>query len=123
MSKSVATESKEGHKSPKTGGKRGAGDEGNENEEGILVIPPIESLTILTTDSTVSTMTDQFMFTDDFKRLLVGLVMGHTLVTLRLATKAWKCVADAFISSGVESGVIIIIDGKHISFEVCVQPF
>ena len=51
---------------------------------------------------------DQFMFTDDFKRLLVGIVVGDALMTLRLATKAWKHVVDAFIDEGVKSRGMIV---------------
>ena len=58
------------------------------------------------------------MFTNDFKRLLVGFVMGDTLMKLRLATKAWKLVVDAFIDEGVRSGAIIVHDGKDISVTV-----
>ncbi|GMI15634.1 hypothetical protein TrLO_g15181 [Triparma laevis f. longispina] len=48
------------------------------------------------------------MFTNDFKRLLVGFVQGDTLTTLRLATKAWKRVADAFVDVGVRSGAMMV---------------
>ncbi|GMH74735.1 hypothetical protein TrLO_g3367 [Triparma laevis f. longispina] len=36
-------------------------------------------------------------------------------MTLRLVTKAWKRVADAFIDEGVESGEIMVHDGYDIS--------
>ncbi|GMI00474.1 hypothetical protein TrLO_g11383 [Triparma laevis f. longispina] len=62
----------------------------------------------------VPAATDQFMFTDDFKRLLVGFVPGDTLMTLRLTTKAWKRVVDAFIDEGVRNGTIIVHGGKDI---------
>ncbi|GMH53719.1 hypothetical protein TL16_g01511 [Triparma laevis f. inornata] len=97
--------------------KKGAGDEGDENEEGILDLPPAESLPISTVVSTVPAATDQFMFTDDFKRLLVGFVMGDTLMTLSLTTKTWKRVVDAFIDEGVKSGEIIVHDGEGIDWE------
>ena len=58
MSKSVALESNEGHESRKMSRKRGAENEGNEEEEGILDLPPAESLTISTTASTVPATTD-----------------------------------------------------------------
>ncbi|GMI16655.1 hypothetical protein TrLO_g6303 [Triparma laevis f. longispina] len=56
------------------------------------------------------------MFPSDFKRLLVGFVMGDTLMTLRLATKAWKRVADAFIDEGVKNGTMNVHDGNDISY-------
>ncbi|GMH52670.1 hypothetical protein TrLO_g10384 [Triparma laevis f. longispina] len=52
------------------------------------------------------------MFTDDFKRLLVGLVMGDTLMTLKFTTKAWKRMVDAFIDEGVRSGQLMIHGGN-----------
>ncbi|GMH83348.1 hypothetical protein TL16_g09567 [Triparma laevis f. inornata] len=115
MSKFIATESKEGHESRGTSGKRGARDEGNEDEEGILGALSAATSSTLTTVSTAPATTDQFMFTDDFKWLLVELVMGDTLMTLRLATKAWKRVVHVFIDEGVRSGAMIVHGGKDIS--------
>ena len=51
MSKSAVSESNDGHESNKTGGKRGAGDEGDDNEEGIFEVPPAEALGISITAS------------------------------------------------------------------------
>jgi len=78
----------------KPGGKRGAGDEEEDNGEGTVEGPAAKNSTTLTTVSTVPATTDQFMFTNNFKRLLVGFIMGYTLMTLRLATKAWKRVVE-----------------------------
>ncbi|GMH84250.1 hypothetical protein TL16_g09866 [Triparma laevis f. inornata] len=58
------------------------------------------------------------MFTEDFKRLLIGLVQGDTLMTLRLATKTWKRVADEFIDEGVKSGKFLVHEGIDISEDV-----
>ncbi|GMH80023.1 hypothetical protein TrLO_g4224 [Triparma laevis f. longispina] len=63
-------------------------------------------------------MSKSFLFTDDFKRLLVGLVQGDTLMTLRLATKAWNRVVDAFIDEGVRSGTLIIHGGNDFGWYV-----
>ena len=52
MSKSIASESNEYDKSREMGGKRGAEDEGDENEEGFIKVPPEESLPISTVVST-----------------------------------------------------------------------
>ncbi|GMI15632.1 hypothetical protein TrLO_g15181 [Triparma laevis f. longispina] len=57
------------------------------------------------------------MFTNDFKRLLVGFVQGDTLTTLRLATKAWKRVADAFVDVGVRSGAMMV--HSYSAFKCC----
>ncbi|GMH79038.1 hypothetical protein TL16_g08012 [Triparma laevis f. inornata] len=86
-------------------------------EEKLIEVLQFDSLTISTTVSTVPAMTSQFMFTDDFKRLLLEFVMGDTLMTLRLATKAWKRVTDTFIDKGVKIGELIVHDGKDISEE------
>ncbi|GMH82812.1 hypothetical protein TL16_g09387 [Triparma laevis f. inornata] len=100
------------------GGKRGAGDERKEDGEGNFEVPPAESLMIFTVVSIVPATTNQFMFTDDFKRLLVGLVMGSTLMRLWLTTKAWKRLVDAFIDEGVTSGAIIVHSGNDIKKKV-----
>ena len=42
------------------------------------------------------------------------------MMTLRLATKAWKAVADAFIDERVKSGAMIVHGGKDISFKVVI---
>jgi len=102
-------------------------DEKKENEEGII---EDTAANILTTSTAVSAAPvaasaapaaiDEFMFTNDCRRLLVGLVMGDTLMTLRLATKAWKAVVEEVIDQGVESGAIMVHDGKDISYQVAV---
>ncbi|GMH77109.1 hypothetical protein TL16_g10072 [Triparma laevis f. inornata] len=111
MPKSVASESIEGHKRRKMSRKRVAEDEGNEDGEGILKASSAANSTTLTVVSTVPT-TDQFMFTNNFKGLLVGFVQKDTLITLRLATKAWKRVVDALIDKGVRSGELIVHGGN-----------
>ena len=118
MFKSITSKTHDGHESRETGGRRGAGDEGNEDEEGILDLPPAASLPISTVVSTVSATTDQFMFTPEFRRHFVEYVPGDTLMTLRLVTKGWKAAADAFIDKGVESSVILVHDGNVISEDV-----
>ena len=114
MSKSVASESNEGHESREMSGKRRAEDEGNEDGEQTIEATSAATSSTLTTVSTVPATTGQFMFTEDFKRLLVGLVQGDTLMTLRFVTKTWKRVADAFIDEGVKSGAMMVHDGKDI---------
>ncbi|GMH48250.1 hypothetical protein TrLO_g885 [Triparma laevis f. longispina] len=163
MSKSVVTESNEGDESRKMSGKRGAKDEGNDNEEGIIVVPSAESLTISTVVSTAppSWMTrlrkpelqaelddrlikyemkdnksvliellrprvrcedlissNNFLNTDDYRRLLVPFLPDDTLMKIRLASKPWSRVADAFIDEGVKNGTMIVHGGNDISEEV-----
>ncbi|GMH54700.1 hypothetical protein TL16_g01727 [Triparma laevis f. inornata] len=108
MSKSVVSETHEGHKSREMSGKRRAGDEGKENEEEITKVPPAESLTISTVVSTAPATTNQFMYTPEFRTHFVKLVPGDTVMRLRLATKGWKAAVDALIDEGVESGAIIV---------------
>ena len=40
------------------------------------------------------------MFTNDFRRLLVGFVLVDALMALRAATKAWNAVAVEVIDDG-----------------------
>ncbi|GMH55190.1 hypothetical protein TL16_g01841 [Triparma laevis f. inornata] len=149
MSKSVASEYFYHNDSRKTGGKRGAEDEGKEDEEVNLEIPPAESSPISTTAPTaplswiaklrklelraelndrsvkyekkdnksvlvellrlrlrceVLLSGNNFLNTDDFRRLLVRFLPNDALMAIRLASKPWSRVADAFIDEGVESG-------------------
>ncbi|GMH87206.1 hypothetical protein TL16_g10782 [Triparma laevis f. inornata] len=92
--------------------KLGGQDDKDENVEGVIEALPAATSSTLTTVSTAPAATDQFMFTDDFKRLLVGLVQGDTLMT-----KAWKRVVDAFIDEGVKSGAMIVHGGADCVFE------
>ncbi|GMI05585.1 hypothetical protein TrLO_g11663 [Triparma laevis f. longispina] len=59
MSKSVALESNEGHESREMSGKRGAEEEGDENEEGIPEASSAANSTTLITVSTAPAATDQ----------------------------------------------------------------
>ncbi|GMH86225.1 hypothetical protein TL16_g10478 [Triparma laevis f. inornata] len=153
MSKTIASESNEYDKSQEMCGKRGAKDEGDENEEEFIKVPPEESLPISTVVSTappswitklrkpelraelndrsvkyekkdnksvlvellrlrlrceVLLSGNNFLNTDDFRRLLVPFLPNDMLATTRLASKPWSRVADAFIGDGVESGVMIV---------------
>ncbi|GMH72212.1 hypothetical protein TrLO_g7149 [Triparma laevis f. longispina] len=104
MSKSVATESHDHNKHLETSWKRGWEDHGNENGEGILEVPPSESLPI---------STDDFMATNDFRRLLRGYVDIQELIrTLRLVCKPWKQVAEEKIDRDFESGALMVLDGN-----------
>ncbi|GMH70273.1 hypothetical protein TrLO_g1623 [Triparma laevis f. longispina] len=51
---------------------------------------------------------NNFLNTDDFRRLIVPYLQGDTLMTIRLASKPWSRVADEFIGDGVESGTMIV---------------
>ncbi|GMH64795.1 hypothetical protein TL16_g04045 [Triparma laevis f. inornata] len=99
-------------------GKNGAGDEGDEDEEGIIELPLAESLPISTEFSTVPTTTDQLMFTPEFRRYFVKYVPNDTLMTLRFATKGYLKVADAYIDEGVKSSTIMVHngDGNYLEF-------
>ena len=112
MSKSVASESNEGHEDREIGDIRGLEDEGNEDGEGILEIPPTENLTILTTVSTVPATTDQFIFTPEFRRHFIEFVHVQTLMALRVATKGYWDAADLLIDERVRSGELIVHGGK-----------
>ncbi|GMH56121.1 hypothetical protein TL16_g02288 [Triparma laevis f. inornata] len=55
---------------------------------------------------------NNFLNTDDFRRLLVPFLPNDTLMTIRLASKPFSRVADRFISDGVESSTMMVHDGK-----------
>ncbi|GMH66961.1 hypothetical protein TL16_g04554 [Triparma laevis f. inornata] len=111
MSKSVATEYHEGHESREMCSKRGAGDEENQYEEGIIAT--------LRTVSTVPATTDQFMHTTEFRRHFVEYVPDDTLMALRLATKPWmrdiENLLRRIIENGGQRGSMIVHDGNDIS--------
>ncbi|GMH53560.1 hypothetical protein TL16_g01478 [Triparma laevis f. inornata] len=60
---------------------------------------------------------NNFLNTDDYRRLLVPFLPNDTLMAIRLVSKPWSRVADGFISDGVESGAMIVHDGNDISFD------
>ncbi|GMI08805.1 hypothetical protein TrLO_g10167 [Triparma laevis f. longispina] len=111
MSKSVSSESNEGHNSRETSRKHGKDDEEKENEEGILEVPRAESLPISTTVPTVPAQVDEFMQTGNFKRLLAPFVHEQTLVTLSATDKEWKVVSEE-IEEGFESGELMFTMGR-----------
>ncbi|GMH52036.1 hypothetical protein TL16_g01144 [Triparma laevis f. inornata] len=117
MSKSVASESLDHNESRETNGKKGLENEENEDEEGILEIPPAECLTISTTVSTAPAATDDFMHTVKFKNLFVSFVHEQTLMALSVLNKEWNGVADALIDKGVRSGELMVHDGKDVRKE------
>ena len=92
------------------------GGEEKENEEGIIDLPPAESLTILTTVSTAPATSDQSMHTPEFRIHFVEFVHVQTLMAFRVATKGWNAAADAQIDEGVRSGDLMVHGGKDISW-------
>ncbi|GMH85658.1 hypothetical protein TrVE_jg6360 [Triparma verrucosa] len=72
-----------------------------------------------TADETPASGGDDFMHTDDFRRLFVGFVMADTLVAMRwLDTKWHKVVEKKLIEVGEEPfGEIIVYGGNDISFD------
>ena len=90
------------------GGKRGAGDEEKQDEEGIIATLP--------TVSTVPATTDQFMHTPEFRRHFVEFVPVDALMALRLATKGWNAAVDALIDEGLISGAMIVHGGNDKSY-------
>ncbi|GMH74172.1 hypothetical protein TL16_g06390 [Triparma laevis f. inornata] len=90
-------------------------DEGNENNSSIIETEAIE---IPSTEMMITTATDQFMYTPEFRRHFVEFVHVQTLTKLRLATKGWNAAADAMIYEGLQSGELIVHDGKDISYDI-----
>ncbi|GMH98901.1 hypothetical protein TrLO_g14209 [Triparma laevis f. longispina] len=65
-----------------------------------------------------STTKDNFMATDDFRRLLRGYVDVTDLFhTFRLVSKPWQRIAEEKIDEDFESGVLAFHDGNDISSE------
>ena len=65
-----------------------------------------------------STTKDNFMATDDFRRLLRGYVDVTDLFhTFRLVSKPWQRIAEEKIDEDSESGVLAFHDGNDISSE------
>ncbi|GMH78707.1 hypothetical protein TL16_g07909 [Triparma laevis f. inornata] len=135
--------------------KRGGEDEGNVNGEGTLEVPLAESLTISTVVSTAPATTDQaltvstapvsvedFMATDDFRRLFqkyVSIVeLYHTyrlstddfmqtpefyrhfldyvpvctLMSMKLVNKELRIITEQFVLAGKRLGGLIVHDGR-----------
>ncbi|GMH77359.1 hypothetical protein TL16_g07380 [Triparma laevis f. inornata] len=114
MSKSVASESNEDHKSREMSGKRGAGDEGKEDGDGIPEASSAANSTTLTTVSTVPAQVDDFTHTIEFKKLFNPFVHEQTLIALLVLNKEWNGVADVLIDEGVKSGELLVHVGNDL---------
>ncbi|GMI15994.1 hypothetical protein TrLO_g2066 [Triparma laevis f. longispina] len=60
---------------------------------------------------------NNFLNTDDFRRLLIPFISDDTLMATRAVSKPWLAVADEFISDGVESGAMMVHDWRVFSYE------
>ena len=56
---------------------------------------------------------NNFLGTNDFRRLLVQFVPDDMLMTMRVVSKPWSLVLTAVIDDGVESGVMIVVRGGN----------
>ncbi|GMH58026.1 hypothetical protein TL16_g02519 [Triparma laevis f. inornata] len=61
---------------------------------------------------------NNFLNTDDFRRLIVPYLQGNALMAIKLASKPWSRVADEFTDDGVESGAMIVHDGSDLSWDL-----
>ena len=118
MSKSVATESNEGHEAQKMCVKRGSGDKGKQDEEIILEIPTAENLTTSTTVSTAPATTDQFMHTPEFRRYFVEFVPPDKLLTMKVISKEFEETTREYIAFRVESSEMIFHRKVDIDFDL-----
>ncbi|GMH93928.1 hypothetical protein TL16_g12760 [Triparma laevis f. inornata] len=59
---------------------------------------------------------NNFLNTDNFRRLIVPYLSNDALMTIRLASNPWSRVTDAFISDGVESGTMIVRGEEDMGF-------
>ncbi|GMH91352.1 hypothetical protein TrVE_jg9258 [Triparma verrucosa] len=57
---------------------------------------------------------DDFLQTNEWRRLLIEFIPTSTLMTMRLLCKDWWRVADNFIDGMIESGAMIVYGGKDI---------
>ncbi|GMH82008.1 hypothetical protein TL16_g09118 [Triparma laevis f. inornata] len=55
---------------------------------------------------------NNFLNTDDFRRLIVPFLPNDVLLAIGQASKPWSRVADGFISAGVASGKMIVNGGE-----------
>ncbi|GMH88592.1 hypothetical protein TL16_g11197 [Triparma laevis f. inornata] len=60
---------------------------------------------------------NNFLNTDDFRRLIVPFLQNEALMTIRPTSKPWSRVVDAFIDDGVESGAMIVHDGEDTDWQ------
>ncbi|GMH82554.1 hypothetical protein TL16_g09298 [Triparma laevis f. inornata] len=58
---------------------------------------------------------NNFLNTDDFRRLLIQFLLDDALMTMRLVSKPWLAVAEDVIDDGVASGAMLFHDEKDIS--------
>jgi len=66
---------------------------------------------------------DQFMHTDDFKRLLFDFASGNLLMKMRVLCKDWRRVADTFIDGEVESGEMIVIGDGDLNYDATIYEY
>ncbi|GMH82929.1 hypothetical protein TrVE_jg9778 [Triparma verrucosa] len=90
--------------------------EGGDGEEEVFEGSELDSAAV----ETPATGGEDFMHTDDFRRLFVGVVMADTLVAMRWLDRKWhKVVEKKLIEVGDEPfGEIIVHGGNDISNEV-----
>ena len=106
MSKSVASESNEHTKNRETSGKRGGEDEADGGGEGIIVASAAAKS---------PTRKDDFMATNDFRRLLRGYVDVAVLFhTFQLVNKPWQRVAEEKIDGDFRIGVLVFHCGNDV---------
>ncbi|GMH61607.1 hypothetical protein TL16_g08067 [Triparma laevis f. inornata] len=118
MSKSISTESNEGHESHKTGVKRGEGDEEKKNEEEIIELTATENSTTLTTVFAVPESVDDFLNSVDFRRMLLDYVplLSPVLLVLRVLCTEWRELVEVKLDRGFERGTITAHGGADMHY-------
>ncbi|GMH76215.1 hypothetical protein TrLO_g4031 [Triparma laevis f. longispina] len=110
--KNVAMRSSSRLKAQELGGER-SGEDGESQNQG-QIQGPLDAVL-------APTKKDDFMATDDFRRLLKGYVdVAELFRTFRLASKPWQRIAEEKIDREFESGVLAFHDGRDVSHEVAV---
>ena len=92
-------------------------DEEDEDTDEMVEHSEADNSTTSTTVSIAPAAVDEFIFTIDFRRLLVGFAPVDALMAFRVATKVWKAVVEEVINDGVACGDMLVHDGKDISYE------
>ncbi|GMI00109.1 hypothetical protein TrVE_jg568 [Triparma verrucosa] len=89
--------------------------EGGDDQEEVLEASELDSAA----DETPATGGDDFMHTDDFRRLFVGFVMVDTLVAMRWLDRKWHKVVEKMLIEFEDEpfGKIIIHGGNDTSYE------
>ncbi|GMH55312.1 hypothetical protein TrST_g4660 [Triparma strigata] len=89
--------------------------EGGDDEEEVFEVSELDSAA----DETPAAGGDDFMHTDDFRRLFVSFVMVDTLVAMRWLDRKWHKVVEKKLTEFEDEpfGEIIVVGGNDLSYD------